>query len=125
MTVMRWLAVPVIILGSLGAAVAQDTASKPPRGPDDTGSKSELGGRASQWRRSRAGRGRRPGTPAATDDHILGLPRLRVATAEIRIQCREDGIVRCDLAAAGLDGSARRNGSRRPHHDRHGNQLRR
>jgi hypothetical protein len=33
MTVMRWLAVPVIILGSLGAAVAQDTASKPPAGP--------------------------------------------------------------------------------------------
>ena len=32
-TVMQWLAIPVIVLGSLGAAMAQDTASKPPAGP--------------------------------------------------------------------------------------------
>ena len=30
-TVMQWLAVPLIVLGSLGAAVAQDTGSKSPR----------------------------------------------------------------------------------------------
>jgi Phosphatidylethanolamine-binding protein len=32
-SVMQWLAIPVIVLGSLGAAVAQDTGSKPPAGP--------------------------------------------------------------------------------------------
>ncbi len=33
MTVMQWLAVPAIILGSLGAAVGQDAGSKSPAGP--------------------------------------------------------------------------------------------
>src|SRR5882762_10174427 len=33
MTVMQCLAVPVIVLSSLGAAVAQDTGSKSPTGP--------------------------------------------------------------------------------------------
>jgi Raf kinase inhibitor-like YbhB/YbcL family protein len=33
MIVMRWLAIPVIVLGSLGAAAAQDTGSRSPVGP--------------------------------------------------------------------------------------------
>jgi hypothetical protein len=33
MTVMQWLAALAIVLGSLGAAVAQDTGSKSPAGP--------------------------------------------------------------------------------------------
>jgi Raf kinase inhibitor-like YbhB/YbcL family protein len=33
MTVMQWLAIPAIVLGSLGAAMAQDTGSKPTAGP--------------------------------------------------------------------------------------------
>jgi hypothetical protein len=33
MTVMQWLAALAIVLGSLGAAVAQDTGSKSPGGP--------------------------------------------------------------------------------------------
>ena len=104
MTVMQWLAALAIVLSSLGAAVAQNTGSKPPTGPTilvpNPSSVAEPVSGGGPAPDVAAG----PGHPRQPTIISSAFPDHRTAAAEVRVQCGEKGNVRCDFAAAGLDG---------------------